>query len=134
MGYASTSITGVEATESARHKLSPPVSPGGSRQVEIQRVSIKQLFPTPDKEQPETQVGYRVRLFDHPTRRTALVELEVYEGTQETIDSRPDALLPGQLLRAQTYTGYLYATAECVREVGEEVRKTIQIEVMAVPV
>lgn len=133
MGYTSTVIEGVTETESARHKLAPPVSMGGSKQVEIQRVSVKQLSPTPDKEQPETTVGYRVRLFDHPTRRTALVELEVYAGTQEIRASRPDVLLPGQAIRVQTYTGYLYATAECSHEVGEEYRKAIQIEVMAVP-
>jgi len=130
MGYASVTIEGVKNTESDRHHLSPRVSVGGTRGIRIERVAIKQTVPEYAKEDPETAVGYRVRLFDHPSLRTALLELEVHEGGQESAESRPDALLPGQSIRAHTYTGHLYATAECSGEVGEEHYKTIVVEVM----
>jgi len=134
MGYTSVTIEGVTDAESDRRHLSPRVSVGGTRGIHIERVAIKQLAPEIDGELPETQVGYRVRLFDHPNSRTALLELEVAEGGQETAASRPDALLPGQAIGAHTYTGHLYATAVCDGEVGEGFFKTIQVEVMTSPV
>jgi len=134
MAYASVTIEGVTDAESSRKHLSPRVSQGGSRGIRIERVSIKQFAPEIDKEDPLTAVGYRVRLFDHPSKRTALLELEVPDGGQETTPNRPDALLPGQVIPAHTYTGHLYATAECTKgELGEEYHKTIVVEVMTSP-
>jgi len=133
MGYTSVTIEGVTDAESDRCHLSPRVSVGGTRGIRIERVAIKQLAPEIDGEQPETSVGYRVRLFDHPSSRTALLELEVADGGQESDASRPDALLPGQTISAHTYTGHLYAAAVCDGEVGEGFHKTIQVEAMTSP-
>ena len=130
MGYVKAIITGVTAAETARNTLRPQVSRGGTRAVLIHRVSIKQMLPAIDPEQPDTAVGYRVRLFDHPSSRTALVELMVPMAGQEGPANRADAVLPNQTIRAQTSTGYLYATAECASPVGEGFAKVIQVEVM----
>ncbi len=133
MGYTSVTIEGVTSAETERRYLSPRVSLGGTQRVRIERVAIKQTAPEVDEGAPETAVGYRVRLFDHPSSRTALLELEVSDGGQEPVANRPDVLLPGQSIRAHTHTGHLYATAECTGEVGEGFDKTIVVEVMTTP-
>ncbi len=130
MAYAKATIPGVTAVETARTPLRPQVSRGGTRSVLIHRVAVKQKLPAIDPEQPDTGVGYRVRLFDHPTSRLALLELVVPTGGQEAPVNRPDAVLPNQAIRAQTYTGHLYATVECVGPVGEGFEKSVLIEVM----
>ncbi len=131
MGYARVNIEDVGAAETARTPLRPRVTAGGTRALLIRRVAIKQMQPSRDPEVPDTLVGYRVRLFDHPTARTAFLEMVVPTGGQEAIPSRPDALLPDQMIRAQTHTGYLYATAETVSAVGEGLEKVVLVEVMA---
>ena len=131
MGYARVNIEDVGAAETARTRLRPRVSQGGTRSLLIRRVSIKQMLPPRNPEVPDTLVGYRVRLFDHPTARTAFLEMVVPTAGQEAIPSRPDALLPDQMIRAQTHTGFLYATAETVGPVGEGLEKVVLVEVMA---
>ena len=130
MGYARVTIEDVHEVETDRTPLQPRVSAGGTRALLIRRVSIKQVFPPLDHETPETLVGYRVRLFDHPKKRMAFLEMFVPSGGQEAPPSRPDALLPDQMIRAQTHTGYLYATAETVSPVGEGLEKVVMVEVM----
>ncbi len=130
MAYAKATITGVTAAETPRNPLRPQVSRGGTKAVLIHRVSVKQKLPALDPEQPDTGVGYRVRLFDHPSSRMALLEIVVPNGGQEGPVNRPDAMLPNQVIRVQTYTGNLYATAECVGPVGEGFEKTVVVEVM----
>ena len=130
MGYARVHIDGVTEVESDRTPLTPRVTAGGTRSLLIRRVSVKQRLPELDHEVPDTMAGYRVRLFDHPKARTAFLELMVPSGGQEAIENRPDALLPDQKIRAQTHTGYLYATAEAVGPVGEGLEKVVLVEVM----
>ena len=130
MAYAKTTITGVTQTESARQSLRPRVSKGGTRSVLIHRVAVKQKLPELDPEQPETAIGYLVRLFDHPSSRLALLELVVPGGGQELPVNRPDALLHNQTIRAQTYTGHLYVTAECMGPVSPGFEKSVVVEVM----
>ena len=130
MGYARAIIEDVGAVETDRIQLQPRVSAGGTRALLIRRVSIKQMQPPGEVEAPDTLMGYRVRLFDHPSRRMAFLEMVVPNGGQEAISNRPDALLPDQMIRAQTHTGYLYATAEAVGPVGEGLEKVVLVEVM----
>ena len=92
MGYARVNIEDVGAAETARTRLRPRVSQGGTRSLLIRRISIKQMLPPRNPEVPDTLVGYRVRLFDHPTARTAFLEMVVPTAGQEAIPSRPDAL------------------------------------------
>ena len=130
MAYTKAIISGVTETETERTKLRPHVSRGGTRSVLIHRVAIKQKLPEIDPEQPETGTGYLVRLFDHPSSRMALLELVVPHGGQEQPVNRPDAVLMGQAIRAQTYTGHLYATVQCMEPVGPEAEKAVLVEVM----
>jgi len=123
-------IDGVTEVESDRMPLAPRVTAGGTRSLLVRRVSVKQRLPELDPEVPETLVGYRVRLFDHPKSRTAFLELIVPSGGQEGIADRPDALLPDQKIRAQSHTGYLYATVEAVGPVVEGLEKVVLVEVM----
>jgi len=130
MAYTKAIISGVTETETERTKLRPHVSRGGTRSVLLHRVAIKQKLPEIDPEQPETGTGYLVRLFDHPSSRMALLELVVPHGGQEQPVNRPDAVLMGQAIRAQTYTGHLYATVQCMEPVGPEAEKAVLVEVM----
>ena len=130
MAYAKAIISGVTEVETERTKLRPHVSRGGTRSVLIHRVAIKQKLPEIDPEQPETGIGYLVRLFDHPSSRMALLELVVPHGGQEQPVNRPDAVLMGQAIRAQTYTGHLYATVQTIGPVGEGFEKSVLVEVM----
>ena len=130
MAYAKATIAGVTEAETDRHALKPHVSRGGTRSVLIHRVAIKQKLPEIDPEQPETGTGYLVRLFDHPSSRMALLELVVPHGGQEQPVNRPDAVLMGQAIRAQTYTGHLYATVQTIGPVGEGFEKSVLVEVM----
>ena len=130
MAYAKATIPGVTQAETDRHALRPRVSRGGTRSVLLHRVAVKQKLPAVDPEQPDSGVGYRVRLFDHPSSRMALLEIVVPTGGQEGPANRPDAVLMGQAIRAQTYTGQLYATVECVGPVGEGFDKAVLVEVM----
>ena len=130
MGYARVTIEDVDEVETDRTPLQPRVSAGGTRALLIRRVSIKQAQPPREVEVPDTLVGYRVRLFDHPRKRMAFLEMIVPFGGQEAIPNRPDALLPDQMIRAQTHTGYLSATAETIGPVGEGLEKVVMVEVM----
>ena len=130
MAYAKATITGVTQAETGRQSLRPRVSRGGTRSVLIHRVAVKQRLPEIDPEQPDTGTGYLVRLFDHPSDRLALLEIVVPKGGQEHPASRPDAVLLGQVIRAQTYTGHLYATVQCMEPVGPEAEKAVLVEVM----
>ena len=130
MAYAKANITDVTEAETDRMRLRPHVSRGGTRSVLIHRVAIKQKLPEIDPEQHETGVGYLVRLFDHPSSRMALLELVVPKGGQEQPVNRPDAVLPNQAIRAQTYTGHLYATVQCIGPVGQDYHKAVLVEVM----
>ncbi len=129
MAYAKATITDVTEAETDRMRLRPHVSRGGTRSVLIHRVSVKQKLPELQNAQ-ETGIGYLVRLFDHPSSRMALLEIVVPHGGQEQPVNRPDAVLPNQAIRAQTYTGHLYATVQCIGPVSEGFEKAILVEVM----